>query len=102
VSQAFELATTGGAAVLNRDRLGRIAIGMAGDIAMFRMDDLALAGAAGLDPLGALVLCRAPRAERVIVGGRTVVQNGRLVGADETQLSGELNARARRLAVAGD
>jgi cytosine/adenosine deaminase-related metal-dependent hydrolase len=97
VAQAFELATVGGAAVLNRDRLGRIAIGMAADVAMFRMDDIALAGAAGLDPLGALILCHPPRADRVIVGGRTVVQDGRLVGADETVLARDLNARAQRL-----
>jgi cytosine/adenosine deaminase-related metal-dependent hydrolase len=98
VAQAFELATVGGAAVLNRDRLGRIAEGMAADLAMFRTDDMALAGAAGLDPLGALILCHPPRADRVIVGGRTVVKDGRLVAADEDSLARDLNRRARELA----
>jgi len=90
-AKAFELATVGGAAVLNRPKLGRIAVGMAADIAMFRKDDIALAGAAAQDPLGALILCHAPRADRVLVGGRTVVQDGRLVTADEHKLAAELN-----------
>ena len=91
VAQAFKLATTGGAAVLNRDRLGRIDVGMAADIAMFRKDDVSLAGAAAQDPLGALVLCHAPRADRVLAAGRTVVQDGHLVTADEHKLARDLN-----------
>jgi len=67
---------------------------------MVRMDDIALAGAAGLDPLGALVLCHPPRADRVIVGGRTVVHDGHLVAADEALLAADLNARAQRLVAA--
>ncbi|MBN1513421.1 MAG: 8-oxoguanine deaminase, partial [Phycisphaerae bacterium] len=56
-----------------------------------------LAGAAGLDPLGALILCHPPRADRVIVGGRTVVQDGHLAAADEAALARDLNERAQRL-----
>ena len=91
VSRAFELATTGGAAVLNRDRLGRVGVGMAADIALFRKDDISLAGAAAQDPLGALILCHAPRADRVLVAGRTVIQDGHLVTADERKLARDLN-----------
>lgn len=91
VADAFKLATTGGAAVLNRDKLGRLDVGMAADIAMFRRDDVALAGAAAQDPLGALILCHAPRADRVLVAGRTVVKDGRLTTADEHKLARDLN-----------
>jgi 8-oxoguanine deaminase len=95
-ADAFKLATTGGAAVLNRDKLGRIDVGMAADIAMFRRDDVALAGAAAQDPLGTLLLCHAPRADRVLVAGRTVVQDGHLTTADEHKLARDLNQLVAR------
>jgi len=96
VADAFRLATIGGAAVLNREALGRIAPGQAADLAMYRRDTIELAGAVAQDPLGALILCRAGRADRVIVNGRTVVEDGRLATVDEHRLAGELNAVVRR------
>jgi len=90
-AQAFELATTGGATVLGRDRLGRIEPDMAADLAMYRKDEIALAGAVEQDPLGALMLCHAPRPDRVIVAGKTVVRQGHLVNADEHALAARLN-----------
>jgi len=89
--KAFELATTGGAACLNRPELGHLNPGAAADFAMFRADDIALAGAAAQDPVAALVLCDAPRAERVFVAGREVVREGRIVARDETALGAQLN-----------
>jgi len=82
VAEAFGLVTTGGAAVLNRAELGNITEGFAADIALFRRDDVALAGAVEQDPLGALMLCHVGRADRVIVNGRSVVKDGRIVGVD--------------------
>ncbi|HEY3245031.1 MAG TPA: 8-oxoguanine deaminase [Phycisphaerae bacterium] len=93
-AEAFELATVGGAACLGRDRLGRIAEGMAADLALFRADDIAFAGAIAQDPLGALVLCHAPRADKVMVRGRTVVEAGRIVSTDQEKLSDALNSLA--------
>ncbi|MHC4089147.1 MAG: 8-oxoguanine deaminase [Planctomycetota bacterium] len=90
-AQAFELATTGGAAVLGRQRLGRIEPAMAADLVMYRKDDIALAGAIAQDPLGALMLCHAPRPDRVIVAGQTVVSEGHLANADEHALASQLN-----------
>ena len=58
VAEAFRLATLGGAAVLNRRELGNIEEDCAADLAMYRRDDIALAGAVEQDPLGALMLCR--------------------------------------------
>lgn len=91
VSDAFRLATLGGAACLGREELGYLAPGAAADFAMFRADDLALAGAAAQDPLAALILCDAPRADRVYVAGREVVREGRIVALDETSLGAEFN-----------
>jgi 8-oxoguanine deaminase len=95
VADAFRLATIGGAAVLNRPRLGRIEVGAAADLAMYRSDDIALAGAVAQDPLGALILCHVGRADRVIVHGETVVENGHLVRLDEQRLAADLNQFVR-------
>ncbi|MFH0982430.1 MAG: 8-oxoguanine deaminase [Planctomycetota bacterium] len=95
VAQAFRLATLGGAELLSRPTLGRIEPGAAADLAMFRIDDLAFAGAVAQDPLAALILCHAPRADRVLVNGRTVVRDGRLVNVDEHRLAEELNRIVR-------
>ncbi len=87
----FELATTGGAACLGREELGHLNVGAAADVAMFALDDVALAGAGVRDPLAALVFCEPPRASRVFVAGREVVRDGRLVGIDEERLARRFN-----------
>ena len=91
VAEAFKLATVGSAACLNRGELGHLNPGAAADFAMFRADDIALAGAVGHDPLAALVLCAPPRAERVFVAGREVVRDGHVVGCDERGLAERMN-----------
>ena len=91
VAQAFMFATVGGAACLHREELGHLEPGAAADFAMFRADDIALAGAVAQDPLAALVLCDSPRADRVFVGGREVVREGRILSLDETALGAEFN-----------
>lgn len=90
-AEALRLATVGGAACLNRPELGHLAVGAAADFALFRADDVAFAGAAAQDPAAALVLCDAPRADRVFVAGREVVRDGRIVALDEYALGAEFN-----------
>jgi len=92
ITEAFKLATTGGAACLRRPVLGHLNPGAAADFAIFRADDIALAGAYAQDPLAALILCSAPRADRVYVAGREVVRNGRIAAIDQGQLAEEMNA----------
>ncbi len=82
VAEAFRLGTLGSAAVLNRRELGNIEEGFAADLALYRKDDIALAGAVAQDPLGALMLCRVHRADHVFVHGREVVREGRVTGID--------------------
>jgi cytosine/adenosine deaminase-related metal-dependent hydrolase len=71
--------------------LGHLNPGAAADFAMFRTDDIALAGAIAQDPLAALVLCAAPRADRVYVAGHEVVHDGRITAFDENKLAEQLN-----------
>lgn len=87
----LQMATVGGAACLARPELGHLEPGAAADFALFRMDDPALAGAVMHDPVAALVLCDAPRAERVFVAGREVVREGRVVSLDAEALGREFN-----------
>ncbi|HVY17776.1 MAG TPA: 8-oxoguanine deaminase [Rhodopila sp.] len=77
---ALRWATTGSAACIGRPELGRIAVGAVADLALFTLDELRFSGA--LDPLAALVTCGAHRADRVMVGGRWVVEDGAIPGLD--------------------
>ena len=92
---AWRLATRGGADCLGRDDCGGLDEGKCADIACFRIDDLAHAGIA--DPLVALALAPASRAETVVVNGRVVVREGRLLTADEAEIARELAATSARL-----
>jgi 8-oxoguanine deaminase len=81
---ALRWATTGSAACIGRPELGRIAVGMQADLALFALDELRFSGA--LDPVAALVVCGAHRADRVMVGGRWVVVDGAIPGLDSAAL----------------
>lgn len=95
-AEAFRLATVGGADVLHRPELGRIEAGCAADLAVYDARDIAFAGAIAQDPLGALMLCHAPRPERVIVAGKTVVQDGQVCGQDWPQVVADFNQLVSR------
>ena len=89
---ALRLATRGGAAVLGRDDIGALAAGKAADVAVFDVERLDYAGSAG-DPAASLLFCGAShRAKWTVVNGRIVVAEGRLVNADEGDLTRRANA----------
>jgi 8-oxoguanine deaminase len=73
-------ATEGSARCLGRADIGRIAVGLEADLAMFTLDEPRFSGAH--DSLAALVLCGAHRADRVMVAGRWRVVDGAPVGVD--------------------
>lgn len=75
---ALRLATRGGAQVLGRTDIGALEPGRAADIACFRTDGISMAGAH--DPVAALALSGPHHVDRLIVHGRNVVVDGRLVG----------------------
>jgi len=93
---ALRWATQGSAACIGRPELGVIAPGKAADLALFRLDELRFAGAG--DKLAALVLAGAHRADRVMVGGRWVVEDGAIPGLDLPALLRRQNGEAKRLA----
>jgi 8-oxoguanine deaminase len=95
VERALGWATRGSAAVLGRPALGQLAPGMQADLALFRLDDLRFSGSH--DPVAALLLCAADRADRVMVGGQWRVVDGQIPGLDVAGLIAEHSAAARRL-----
>jgi len=92
---ALRWATTGSAACIGRPELGRIAAGAPADLALFRVDELRFSGAG--DPLAALVLCGAHHADRVMVGGRWVVEDGAIPGLDLSGLIRRHTAASKAL-----
>ena len=95
--EMLEIATLGGAKVLNRDDIGALAVGMAADIVTVPLDDIGMAGALH-DPLAALLFCQVPRVRHSIVNGRVVVRDGRVATLDLPVLLERHNALAADLA----
>ncbi|HTP94144.1 MAG TPA: 8-oxoguanine deaminase [Xanthobacteraceae bacterium] len=97
-TDALRWATKGSAACVGRSDIGEIAAGKMADLALFRLDELRFSGSG--DPLAALVLCGAHRADRVMVGGRWTVENGEIPGLDLRDLIARHSAAARKLQMA--
>ena len=91
---ALRWATLGSARCLGRSDIGEIAVGKQADLAMFTLDELRFSGAG--DPLAALVLCGAHRADRVMVGGNWRVVDGMPAGIDVARLRAEHGEMAKR------
>ncbi len=89
-------ATEGSARCLGRSDVGRIAEGFEADLALFTLGAPRFSGAH--DPLAALVLCGAHRADRVMIAGDWRVVDGMPVGLDLGALIAEHSAAARDFA----
>ncbi|MDT6984259.1 8-oxoguanine deaminase [Streptomyces lusitanus] len=95
--QALRLGTHGGARVLGRaDEIGSLEPGKLADLVLWRMDTLAHASVA--DPVTALVFGAAAPVTASFVNGRQIVENNRLLTADEDAIARTTRAEARRLA----
>lgn len=81
---ALRLATQGSAKCLGRDDIGTLESGKQADLALFKLDELRHSGYH--DPLAALVLCGASRADRVMISGEWKVIDARASHIDETDL----------------
>ena len=92
---ALRWATKGSAACVGRPELGEIAVGKAADLALFRLDELRFSGHG--DPIAALVLCGAHRADRVMVAGQWAVVDGTIPGLDLPDLIRRHSAAARAM-----
>ena len=94
--EALEIATLGGAQVLNRDDIGAIAPGMAADFVSFPLDQIGTAGALH-DPLAALIFCHVPRVKHSVIDGKVVVRDGEITTLELPALVERHNRLAREL-----
>jgi cytosine/adenosine deaminase-related metal-dependent hydrolase len=94
--EALELATRGGASVLGRKDIGSLEVGKCADFVAINLNRLDYAGALH-DPLAAVVFCQPQGVDLNVVHGKTVVQNGKLVGLDVPRHVEKHNRAARRL-----
>lgn len=95
--EVLSMATQGGASMLGFDQGGKIEVGALADLALFNVNRMEYAGAQS-DPIAAILFCGYRHdAEYVIVNGKPVVEQGRLVGMDEDTIRDGANAASRRL-----
>ncbi|MCF6522935.1 8-oxoguanine deaminase [Streptomyces sp. JJ36] len=101
VRQALRLGTRGGARVLGRTaEIGSLEAGKLADLVLWKLDGLGHSSIA--DPVAALVLGAAAPVTLSLVNGRPVVEDGRLVTADEDAIARSTRDEARRLARIAD
>ena len=88
-------ATRGSARLLGRCDIGELAVGKQADLALFKLDELRFSGSH--DPVAALLLCGADRADRVMVGGQWTVCDGQIPGLDIAELIAHHKLAAQEL-----
>ncbi|MBG0841474.1 8-oxoguanine deaminase [Ectopseudomonas toyotomiensis] len=88
-------ASKGSARLLGRSDIGELAVGKQADLALFKLDELRFSGSH--DPLSALLLCGADRADRMMIGGTWRVIDGQIEGLDVAQLIADHSQAAREL-----
>jgi 8-oxoguanine deaminase len=88
-------ATKGSASLIGRSDIGEIAVGKQADLAFFKLDELRFSGSH--DPISALLLCGADKAEQVMIGGKWRVKEGQIIGLDTQTLMARHRAVAAQL-----
>lgn len=100
--QALRMVTSGAADAIGRSDLGRLTAGSRADMVAVDTSAPALQPIDGDDPISRIVWAGSPAAiSGVWVGGRKIVDEGRVTTIDVAAATTELAARARRVADAG-
>ncbi|MCT4607961.1 MAG: 8-oxoguanine deaminase [Pelagimonas sp.] len=94
--EALRIATRGGAEVLGRHDCGQIAVGKRADLALWDVTGIDSAGS--WDP-AALLLAGPTRVKHLLVEGRQIVRDGRIVSFDLEKAIEQQNRMALELAV---
>jgi cytosine/adenosine deaminase-related metal-dependent hydrolase len=94
--EAIEMATRGGAGVLNRDDIGQLAKGFAADLIAFNLNELDFAGG-WHDPVAALLFCASTSVNYSMINGKLVVREGEVTTLPLANLIRHHNALSRQL-----
>ncbi|MEK1942431.1 MAG: 8-oxoguanine deaminase [Pseudomonas sp.] len=92
---ALGWASKGSATLLGRSDIGELAVGKQADLAFFKQDELRFSGSH--EPVSALLLCGADRADRMMIGGEWRVVDGQIEGLDVAQLIADHRQAAKAL-----
>ena len=94
--QALWLATRGGAAVLGRKDIGSLEPGKCGDFLAINLNRLEYAGALH-DPVAAVIFAQPVNVDYLGVGGKMIIENGRITTVDQQVLVRNHNEHAGKL-----
>jgi 8-oxoguanine deaminase len=92
----LEMATLGGAAVLGRTDIGSLEPGKCGDFFTLDLNTIGYAGGLG-DPVAATLFCAPQTARYTVVGGRCIVEDGRITTVEMEPVIEEHNRYAAEL-----
>jgi len=92
---AYRWATQGSAKMLGRSDIGSLTVGKQADVACFKLDEMRFSGSH--DPLAALLLCGAQKAEHVMVAGQWRVKKGVIESLEVGELLQQHGAAAKAL-----
>ena len=96
IEDVLRWGTAGGAAVLGLERLGTLAPGQAADLAIYRLDQPRYFGLH--DPaIGPIACGGGASLKRLLVGGRSVVEDDQLPGVDLAELGQQARQAVRAL-----
>lgn len=88
-------ATKGSAAVLHRPSIGQFAVGMQADLALFSLDELRFSGVGS--PLDGLITCGAYQVDKLMVGGKWLIENAEHGSVISSQLMEKHRLFAQKL-----
>jgi len=94
--EAIELATLGGARVLQRDDIGSVEVGKCADFFSLDLNTIGYAGALN-DPVAAILFCAPQKAHTTVVNGEVIVEAGEVTCMDIAPVIEEQNRWSRKL-----
>ncbi len=97
--QVLEMATIGGARVLNLDHaIGSLEVGKRADVIVLKREGLHAQPQHGVDPVAQVVYeSKAADVDTVLIDGAVVVRNGSLTRMDHAEIRARANESARRV-----
>jgi len=93
----LEIATLGGAAILQRDDIGSLAAGKRADFFSVGINKVGFSGGSMVDPVASLIFCAPQSADWTVVDGRVIVKDGNVETLDLPVAIEKLNAASIKL-----